>query len=264
MKYSVVLMALFGTIAAEELAHHHHHHYAPVAFAESAEEAEPKKAAKKAKKDKKSKSAKKGGKKSKSAKKGSKSKGKGKKGGKYVPVVASGDGGKWTPADSRKAFEQHVNIAADVVKSQEAFELKQTTDIKKMNDKAAANAKKLRNKVGAARNRQMTGEYPQHPFPTVKQWASPPQTLAELQQGAWAEPAAAAEGPKAGTPAYSYMEKAKSLKAVRAAVAEQERFMAEHNAMVAKNFADDAAKAMALRSKVSRARQTQFQGGMDY
>ena len=82
-----------------------------------------------------------------------------------------------------------------------------------------------------------------------------------MEEGAWAEP----EGPpKKGTPAFSYFEKANSLKAVRAAVAEQERFMAEHNAMVAKNFADDDAKAKALRAKVSRARQTQLQGGLDY
>ena len=129
-----------------------------------------------------------------------------------------------------------------------------------MNDKAAADAKKLRNKVGAARNRQMTGEYPQHPFPTIKQWASPPQTLAQEEPVA----AAVVEGPKKGTPAFSYYEKAASLKAVTAAVAEQERFMAEHNAMVAKNFADDNTAAKALRARVSRARQTQLQGGMDY
>ena len=259
MKYSVVLMALLGNIAASELSHHHHHHhYAPVSFAEGDGEAEAQDEAKpkKAKKAKKSKS--------KSSKKGSKSKGKkgGKKGGKaYSPIVPSGDGGKWTPADSRKNFEQHVSIASNVVSTQEAFEKKQTSDIKKMNDKAAKDAKSLRNKVGAARNRQMAGEYPQHPFPTVKQWASPPQTLAELNQGAWAEPAAE---PKMGTPAWSYKQKADSLSAVRAAVAEQERFMAEHNAMVAKNFAADDAAAKALRAKVSRARQTQLQGGLDY
>lgn len=166
MKYSVVLMALLGNIAASEIAHHHHHHhaYAPVSFAEgegegeATEEAKPKKA-KKAKKGSKSKSAKKS---KKGGKKGSKSKGKGKKGGSgaYTPVVPSGDGGKWTPADSRKTFEQHVAKANDVVKAQEAFEKKQTSDIKKMNDKAAKDARSLRNKVGAARNRQMSGEYP--------------------------------------------------------------------------------------------------------
>ena len=104
----------------------------------------------------------------------------------------------------------------------------------------------------------MAGEYPQEPYPTVKQWAQPPQFLAQE------EPAAAPAGPKVGTPAFSYKEKADSLKAVRAAVAEQERFMAEHNAMVAKNFADDDAAAKALRASVSRARQTQLQGGLDY
>ena len=106
----------------------------------------------------------------------------------------------------------------------------------------------------------MAGDgYNQIPYPTVKQWAQPPEILAEE------EPAAAAPaGPKVGTPAFSYKEKADSLKAVRAAVAEQERFMAEHNAMVAKNFADDTAATHAERARVSRARQTQLQGGMDY
>ena len=51
---------------------------------------------------------------------------------------------------------------------------------------------------------------------------------------------------------------------VNAAVAEQERFMAEHNAMVAKNFADDANAANAERARVSRKRQTQLQGGLGY
>lgn len=88
-----------------------------------------------------------------------------------------------------------------------------------MNDKAAADARKLRNKVGAARNRQMAGDYPQHPFPTVKQWASPPLTLVELQGDG--EAAAAPAGPKKGTPAWSYKEKADSLKEVMATVAEQ-------------------------------------------
>ena len=78
------------------------------------------------------------------------------------------------------------------------------------------------------------------------------------------EPAAAPAGPKVGTPAWSYKEKADSLKAVRAAVAEQERFMAEHNAMVAANFAHDADAANAERARVSRARQTQLQGGLPY
>lgn len=276
MKYSTVLMALFGTIAAEELAHHHHHHYAPVAFAEgdgeavAEAEAGPKKKSKSAKKSKKGSKSKGKGKKGKGkkgkGKKGSKSKGKSaKKAAKtYTPIVASGDNGTWTPADSRKNFEQHVSKAFDVVKNQEAFEAKQTSDIKKMNDKAASNARKLRNKVGAARNRQMAGEYPQHPFPTVKQWASPPAALAEMEEGAWGEPAAAPAAPKRGTPAFSYFEKANSLKAVRAAVSEQERFMAEHNAMVARNFAADDKAAKTLRAHVSRARATQLQGGMDY
>jgi hypothetical protein len=268
MKYSVVLMALLGNIAASELTHHHHHHsyYAPVSFVEAegdgevADEAKPKKAGKKAKKSK-SKSKSKGKKAGKKGKKGS------KKGGKktYTPVKASGDNGRWTPADSRRNFEQHVSIARDVVEAQKAFEKKQTDDIKKMNDKAAADAKSLRNKVGAARNRQMAGDYPQHPFPTLKQWASPPQTLVDLSAGAWAEPEAAAPaGPKVGTPAWSYKEKADSLKEVRRVVAEQERFMAEHNAMVAANYAADDAAAKAERARVSRARQTQLQGGLDY
>ena len=77
-----------------------------------------------------------------------------------------------------------------------------------MNDKAAKEAKALRNKVGAARNRQTYGDYPQHPFPNVKQWSQPPQTLVDLSEGAWAEPEA---GPKAGTPAFSYKAKADSL-----------------------------------------------------
>jgi len=281
MKYSTVIMALLGNIAAIEVEHHHHHHhYAPVSFAEGegegevaaatavadadADEAKPKKGGKKSKSKGKGK---KGGKKSKSKGKGKKggkkSKSKGKKGGKtYAPITASGDDGKWTPYDSRRNFEQHVAKAADVVAAQKAFEKKQTAEIKAMNDKAAADAKALRNKVGAARNRQMAGDYPQHPFPTLKQWASPPQTLAELNQGVWGE--GEGEGPKKGTPAWSYKEKADSLKEVRRVVAEQERFMAEHNAMVAKNFADDDAAAKSLRARVSRARQTQLQGGMDY
>ena len=108
MKYTVVLMALLGKIAASELTHHHHH-YSPIEFVESADgdnmEAKPKKKDKKAKKAKKGK---KGGKKSKS----------------LPPIVPSGDGGKWTPSDSRKTFEQHVANAAAVVKTQEAFEAK--------------------------------------------------------------------------------------------------------------------------------------------
>ena len=72
------------------------------------------------------------------------------------------------------------------------------------------------------------------------------------------------QGPKPGTPAFSYQEKADSLKEVRATVAEQERFMAEHNKMVADNFAADDAAAKAERARVSRARQTQLQGGLDY
>ena len=167
---------------------------------------------------------------------------------------------EWNPAQSRKTFEQHVGTASKVVKTQEAFEKKQTKDIKKMNDKAAANAKALRNKVGAARNRQAAGEYPQHPFPTVKQWAQAPQFLSELNQGAWSNAAA----PKKGTPADSYKQKADSLSAVNAAVAEQERFMAEHNKMVATNFAADDNAAKTERARVSRARQTQAQGGLDY
>ena len=225
MKYSTVLLALVGVAAAR---HHHHHHHsapqAPVVFSQEGawayDEEEKKPKGKKGVKGKKSKAAKKG---------------------------------PWTPADSRKLFEDSVKNAANVVKTQENFEKKQTSDIKKMNDKAAAQAKALRNKVGAARNRQMAGEYPQHPFPTVKQWAAAPQFLAETEAD-----------PKKGTPAWSYKEKADSLKAVRAAVAEQERFMAAHNKMVADNFAADDAKAKALRAKVSRARQTQLQGGLDY
>lgn len=117
MKYSVVLMALLGTISAAELEHHHHHHtyYAPVSFVQGDGEAQAQaEDAAKPKKAKKSKSKGKG--------KKSKSKGKGKKGKKggskaktYKPVVASGDGGKWTPADSRRNFEQHVMKANDVV-----------------------------------------------------------------------------------------------------------------------------------------------------
>ena len=219
MKYSVVLMALVGAISAASLEHHHHHHHhqAPVVFAEDNEQAENEK-------PKKAKKAKKAGKAKKTA---------------------------WTPAQSRSTFEAHVKQASKVVKAQEAFEAKQTSDIKKMNDKAAKDAKNLRNKVGAARNRQTSGEYPQIPFPWVKQWAAPPQTLAQ-------------EDPKKGTPAWSYKQKADSLSAVRAAVAEQERFMAHHNKMVADNFAADTAAANLKRAQVSRARQTQIQGGLAY
>ena len=39
-------------------------------------------------------------------------------------VLASGDGGAWTPADSRKTFDQHVSKASQVVKTQDAFEKK--------------------------------------------------------------------------------------------------------------------------------------------
>jgi len=99
----------------------------------------------------------------------------------------------------------------------------------------------------------MAGDYPQPPYPMLKTWAGPPSNLMQVS-----------EEPKKGTPADSYKQKADSLKAVRAAVAEQERFMAEHNAMVAKNFADDTAAAHKERARVSRARQTQLQGGMDY
>ena len=214
MKYSTVLLALVGATAAK---HHHHHHSAPVApVVFSQEGAWEEKSG--------------NGKKSKKAAKGA-----------------------WTPADSRKTFEDHVSTAAKVVKTQEAFEKKQTSDIKKMNDKAHKEARALRNHVGAARNRQMAGNYPQHPFPTVKQWAAAPQFLSQAEAD-----------PKMGTPAWSYKQKADSLSAVNAAVAEQERFMAEHNKMVADNYAADDNKAKTERARVSRARQTQAQGGLDY
>ena len=109
-------------------------------------------------------------------------------------------------------------------------------------------ARTLRDHVSKGRTVMMAGEYPQQPYPTVKQWAQQPQFLSQE------EPVAAPAGPKAGTPAFSYKAKADSLSAVTAAVAEQERFMAEHNAMVAKNYADDDAAAKAYRAKVSRAR----------
>ena len=218
MKYSTVLLALVGATAAHH--HHHHHHSAPVAapvvFSQEGAWAEEEK------------------------------NGKGKKSKKAAKKA-------WTPADSRKTFEDHVASAAKVVKTQEAFEKKQTGDIKKMNDKAHKEARALRNHVGAARNRQMAGNYPQHPFPTVKQWAAAPQFLSQAEAD-----------PKMGTPAWSYKQKADSLSAVNAAVAEQERFMAAHNKMVADNFAADDNKAKAERARVSRARQTQLQGGLDY
>ena len=165
---------------------------------------------------------------------------------------------KWTPADSRKLFEAQREEAFNTVKIQRAFEAKKTADVETRNVKDTKEARSLRNKVSKSRTRQMAGDYPQEPYPTVKSWASPPQTLAQE------EPAAAPVGPKAGTPAFSYKEKADSLSAVTAAVAEQERFMAEHNAMVAKNFSDDDTAAKSKRAYVSRARQTQLQGGMDY
>jgi hypothetical protein len=301
MKYSVVLMALLGTAAARHH-HHHHHHQAPVAFAQddaedageeavdaqdsanglaedeaSAEdEAAPKKggaappkkgakgakgasAPKKAGKGGKGASPKKGKSASKKAKSASKGKGKGKKAATVDPYKATGDGGRWTPADSRRVFELHVGQAANVVANQAKFEAKQTAEIKAINDKASAEARALRNKVGAARWRQTAGDYPQNPFPWVKQWAAPPQTLSQVEADPVKE-----DGPKRGTPARSYYEKEESLKAVRAAVAEQERFMAEHNAMVARNYAADTAAANAERARVSRARQTQIQGGMPY
>ena len=206
-------MALVGATSAH---HHHHHHSAPVApvvFSQEGAWAEKSGSGKKSKK---------------------------------VAAKAS-----WTPADSRKTFEDHVSTAAKVVKTQEAFEKKQTHDIKQMNDKAQKENRALRNKVGAARNRQMAGNYPQHPFPTVQQWAAAPQFLSQAS-------------PKKGTPADSYKQKADSLSAVNAAVAEQERFMAEHNKMVADNYASDDNKAKTERYRVSRARQTQAQGGLDY
>ena len=88
----------------------------------------------------------------------------------------------------------------------------------------------------------------------------------EMSEEPVAEAAAAAgpAGPKAGTPADSYKQKADSLKAVTAAVAEQERFMAAHNKMVADNFSADDNAAKTERARVSRARQTQLQGGLAY
>jgi len=97
----------------------------------------------------------------------------------------------------------------------------------------------------------------------VKQWAAAPQFV-QLAGDEGKEKDAKPAGPKPGTPADSYKQKADSLRAVRAAVAEQERFMAEHNKMVADNFAADDAAAKAKRARVSRARQTQLQGGLDY
>merc|ERR1719223_594566 len=168
----------------------------------------------------------------------------------------------WTPADSRTLFEKQVKEAADVVKTQKAFEAAKTADVEARNDKNTADARALRNHVSAGRTRQTAGEYPQNPYPTVKQWAAAPQfvQLAGDEETDVKKPA----GPKAGTPADSYKQKADSLRAVRAAVAEQERFMAEHNKMVADNFAADADAANAERARVSRARQTQLQGGLDY
>ena len=182
----------------------------------------------------------------------------------YVMTFGEGEGekkGAWTPADSRKLFEKQRDEAANVVKTQQAFEKKKTADVAARNAKNTADTLALRNKVSAARTRQTAGEYPQHPYPTVKQWAAAPQFVQIAgDEEADAKPA----GPKPGTPAWSYKEKADSLRAVNAAVAEQKRFMAEHNKMVADNFAADDAAAKAERARVSRARQTQLQGGLDY
>ena len=166
----------------------------------------------------------------------------------------------WNPTKSRETFEAHRDEAAQVVATQEAFEARKTADVAARNEANIAAANKLKNHVKLARTRQMAGDYPQRPYPTVQQWAARPQFLAQE------EPAAeeANPGPKPGTPAFSYKEKADSLKEVRRTVAEQKRFMAEHNQMVADNFAADDAAAKAERARVSRARQTQLQGGLDY
>ena len=180
----------------------------------------------------------------------------------YMMTFGEGEAkGPWTPADSRKLFESQVAEAANVVKTQQAFEKAKTADVAARNDKNTADTLALRNHVSAGRTRQTAGEYPQNPYPTVKQWAAAPQFVQLAgDEEAEAKPA----GPKKGTPAFSYKEKADSLKAVRAAVAEQERFMAEHNKMVADNFAADDLAAKTERARVSRARQTQLQGGLDY
>ena len=166
---------------------------------------------------------------------------------------------KWTPAESRSTFEAHVAEAANVVKTQQAFEAAKTADVAARNAKDTAESQAYSDKVKLARTRQQAGDYPQPPYPMLKTWAGPPASLMQMSA-----PVPAPEDPKKGTPAFSYKEKADSLSAVRAAVAEQERFMAAHNAMVAKNFADDTAAANKERARVSRLRQTQLQGGMDY
>ena len=185
----------------------------------------------------------------------------------YMMTFGEGEGegekkGSWTPADSRKLFEKQVAEAANVVKTQQGFEKTKTADVAKRNAKNTADTLALRNHVSAGRTRQTAGEYPQNPYPTVKQWAAAPQfiQLAGDEETKDAPPAP----PKKGTPADSYKQKADSLRAVTAAVAEQKRFMAEHNKMVADNFAADDLAAKTERARVSRARQTQLQGGLDY
>ena len=168
----------------------------------------------------------------------------------------------WTPADSRTLFEKQVKEAANVVATQNSFEKTKTADVASRNAKNTADTLALRNHVSLGRSKMTAGEYPQNPYPTVKQWAAAPQfvQLSEDPETAVEKPA----GPKKGTPAFSYKEKADSLRAVTAAVAEQKRFMAEHNKMVADNFAADDLAAKTERARVSRARQTQLQGGLDY
>ena len=181
----------------------------------------------------------------------------------YMMTFGGDEGkGSWTPADSRKLFEKQVAEAANVVKTQQGFEKTKTADVAKRNAKNTADTLALRNHVSAGRTRQTAGEYPQNPYPTVKQWAAAPQfiQLAGDEETKDAPPAP----PKKGTPADSYKQKADSLRAVNAAVAEQKRFMAEHNKMVADNFAADDLAAKTERYRVSRARQTQLQGGLDY
>ena len=179
-----------------------------------------------------------------------------------VDYVQTFGANSWTPADSRALFEKQVQEAANVVATQKSFEKTKTADVASRNAKNTADTLNLRNHVSNGRTKMTAGEYPQNPYPTVKQWAAAPQfvQLSEDDETAMAKP----KGPKPGTPADSYKQKADSLKAVLAAVEEQKRFMAEHNKMVADNFASDDFEAKKERARVSRARQTQLQGGLDY
>ena len=84
----------------------------------------------------------------------------------YMMTFGEGEGeGKksWTPADSRKLFEKQVAEAANVVKTQQAFEKAKVADVAARNAKDTAEANALKLKVRRAANENLMGRTKQQP-----------------------------------------------------------------------------------------------------